>query len=189
MKVRAELTGNTVPDDTLDELEDISTYNPLDKSNADSNSSVEQEQHETCNKGDGSLNSDMSPSQHRHPDRGANLHNRNHHRRRGRRGRGRGRGSPGINHLSNVTDRSHRRQSAYTAQAQLSDKDEEFLKVNKTNLSTNNKPSVSTSTPKSPPGYNSSQLNDSELTAMGIDPGTKYAEDVRRKYSAVTKGY
>lgn len=189
MKVRAELTGEAAPDATLEGTKDISTYNPLDKLNADSYSSVENDSHETCPNGDGSLNADMSLGHHR-PANESNLHKRKQYRRRGGRGRGRGtpgRGSPGANHPSNVTGRSSRRQSAYAAQAQLSDKDYEFLKMNSTRPSKAN-PGISTSTPKTPPGYNSSQLSDSELNAMGIDPNSKYAEDVRRKYSAAATG-
>lgn len=96
------------------------------------------------------------------------------------RGRGRGRGTGAPPKPSNITDRSARRQSAQ--KSQLSDKDLEFLgRHNQKNQSQSTRVENNTSTPISEnPG--SKHLSNSELNAMGIDPGSQYAADVKRKY-------
>lgn len=109
---------------------------------------------------------------------------------RGSRGRGCGRGAGGPSHppnpsntskSSNITDRSYRRQSAQ--KPQLSKSDLEFLNMgNHMGTRQHVDMEVTTSTPISEnPGCK--QLSDSELNAMGIDPGSEYAAEVNRKYS------
>lgn len=41
---------------------------------------------------------------------------------------------------------------------------------------------VTTSTPKDAESVRTKQLNDSELLAMGIEPGSDYANNIRRKF-------
>lgn len=94
------------------------------------------------------------------------------------------RGRDSHTNLNNVTDRSSRRQSGY--KQQLSALDQEFLgKKNRTSphQDSHTDMKVTTSTPKDANGPRGKHLSDSELRAMGIEPGSEYASEVKRKYS------
>lgn len=181
MKVRAELTGETIPQSaelSLDGSADLASFDySSDKSNTGSQTLDESGTSEADNQTKHLSNPASNPNQS-HLDNGVKPSKHHYHRHR----RGKGRGSL---RYSNVTDRSYRRQSTY--KAQLSNKDQEFLKET-ASAAPNKKTGASSSTPKSPPGPNANQLSDSELTAMGIDPVTKYADDLRRKHSATMAG-
>lgn len=86
--------------------------------------------------------------------------------------------------LSNITDRSSHRQSSYNQQ--LKDRDRDFLNMgnaHKVSAGNSSDMDYTTSTPKCSNSEGNKHLSDSELIAMGIDPNSDYATDVRLKYS------
>lgn len=154
MKVRAELTGEAIPSTTgfsLDSSElttTTSSHTSLNASNMGSHITERKDEHKLDAKGNTPTSNPTHQPANQSRAKGSNS------RRRSNRGnhRGRGRGSTQPN-SSNVTDRTHRRQSAY--QAKLSEKDQEFLKMTKPSLPNDEINSqgleeITTSTPKSP---------------------------------------
>lgn len=184
MKVRAELTGEAppaTPQLTLDGLDETASPHALHNSPNETNRNMEERDDYESEKNisSNSISNTKRPYRAKGSNPRKQWNYRNH--------KGHGRGSPRPNNTSHVTERSHRRQSAY--KVQLSDKDQDFLSVPKSSSvrsdpDPNMATEITTSTPKSPSNPNTSTLSDSELVAMGIDPNTKYADDVRRKYSS-----
>lgn len=188
MKVRAELSGvPPAPDATLDvyddgasisaSLNDTSSESPPTRGEDMSLMKTQSEDPVIP-----SAVSDQEPSHHGF----GHGRNKRSNRRHGS-GRGRGRGSPSHGHSQNVTGRYYRRQSGF--KSQLSSKDADFLKVNNPAPLVRQSGSpvpmeITTSTPKAPKEPSVKKLSDSELVAMGVDPNSKYAEDIRLKYSS-----
>lgn len=196
MKVRAELSGldcssigdeyPVVSDETTPKSSDLSiTGSQLE------NQATISESH-LSKTSDGNASQSSNPGKARN---GKDTHWKprgNRQNRRRNRGRGHGRGSGNPPRISdtndpNVTSRSVRRQSAYK---QLTEKDQNFLSGK--NFSGTNDVHVpmeiTTSTPKVDKAQDTNLLSDSELAAMGIDPTTEYATDIRRKYSMSEAG-
>lgn len=177
MKIRAELTGASLDDDLLvrnaessisSSLIDVSSkHNATDLSYSEATQMQSQAAPSSQPKGD--ITDGKSPKRKKHSSH------------KGNRGRGRSRGS---SKSSNVTERSSRRQSAN----KLTDKDLAFLNVNSyiphnQSNKAHTAMEVTTSTPKGNSDPRPKQLSDSELRAMGVDPSSGYAADIRQKYS------
>lgn len=190
MKVRAELSGlhsssSTGNEDYLVGLDDTSGADPsLNPQLEKSVNTSGVDNHPTPSGG--------NAPQEKNQNGGKGTNHKNYGKQRNFRrnkGRGRGRGSWIAPRASsdtkdrspNVTGRSARRQSAYK---QLSDRDQDFLNGKNYHASME----ITTSTPKADNNIATKHLSDSELQAMGIDPTSDYAADVRRKYSLSETG-
>lgn len=181
MRIRSELSGSTLPMSTADILTQYNEVSP-DASKNDSHSLSLSSQGNDSNIS-ATQKSESSLPMERNQHGKSNQKKPTNHRSRGR-GRGRGRSSYVCGNTSNVTDRSSRRQNTY--KQQISKKDQEFLNLSlppKDHNKSEMPMEITTSTPKCSYTSGPKHLSDSELTAMGIDPNSDYASDVRHKYS------
>lgn len=184
MKVRYELSGMNPPSGAYDSLECLTESTSTSTATSTSTDDSQLENNDNSESTNLSTKSPQTADLLSHNNNDSSQSNVTKNRKRSNHKKQRGRGRSSHSNSTNVTDRSSWQQSGY--KQQLSSRDQEFLSMNNYRTSHHDPHTgkeITTSTPKDANSTNTKQLSDSELLAMGIDPSSEYAGDVRRKYS------